>query len=378
MRRLQIHLGLAALVLAASAPPLWADFQQTNLISDGFVPALLTDSHLKNPWGMSFSAAGPFWVSNQKDDTSTVYTVNQQGAVSINSIVVTVPQAGAPMGPTGQVQNPTTNFVLNNGSPASFIFASLDGRITAWNGGLGTMGTAEVKITTAGGSYTGLAIANPAGGPMLYAANANGGGKIDVFNGTFGSVNLGPNAFKDPSIPAGYVPFNIQNLGNGTLAVTYAPASHGAQVVATEGMGAVGIFDTNGNLLQHIDAGGKMAAPWGVALAPAGFGQFGGDLLVGNFSYIASEINAFDPVTGAYVGTLTDSSGAVIADPGLWQIMFGNGGSGGLADTLYIAAGLNSEQDGLFAAIAPVPEAGSMMLLLIGGCLLYGYRRWRA
>ena len=187
-------------------------------------------------------------------------------------------------------------------APASFIFANLNGTISAWNNSQGT--TAQVMATTTGAVYTGLAIAtDPTLGPLLYAANG-AQGRIDVFNGSFAPVALGAGAFvdNDPAL-AGLVPFNVQNIG-GNIYVTYAPAGRPAQIAAQEGSGAVAVFNTAGTLIRTLIAGSALASPWGVALAPASFGAFGGDLLVGNFSFVESEINAFDPLTGALLGTI--------------------------------------------------------------------------
>jgi hypothetical protein len=197
-------------------------------------------------------------------------------------------------------------------------------------------------------------------GDFLFAANPKQG-RIDVYNTSFVFQSLGPNAFQDPSLPAGLVPFNVDNI-NGVLYVTYATAGlPAARKSAPEGVGAVAAFDTSGNFIMQVTSGGKLASPWGITLAPPTFGQFGGDLLVGNFSYQAGEINAFDPVSGAYLGTLADENGNTLlsGSQGLWYLTFGNGGNGGLADTLYFTAGLNAETDGLFGAIIPTPEAGN-------------------
>jgi uncharacterized protein (TIGR03118 family) len=243
-------------------------------------------------------------------------------------------------------------------TPATTIFASLNGTISAWNSSMGT--TAQVVPTPPGGVYTGLDIGSNTSGDFLYAANPRHG-TIDVFNGSFAPTSLGPNAFQDPLLPAGLVPFNVDNI-NGVLYVTYAAAGPpAARNSAPEGVGAVAAFDTSGNFINQVTSGGKLASPWGITLAPSTFGQFGGDLLVGNFSYNAGEINAFDPVSGAYQGTLADENGNTLlaGSQGLWYLTFGNGGNGGLADTLYFTAGLNAETDGLFGAIVPTPENGN-------------------
>ena len=384
MRR---FLGPAALFALAVWPAAWslsrADtlYQQTNLVSD--VPGLaqVTDPNLVNPWGVSFSATSPWWVSDAGTNVSTLYAVTSAG-VTVNSLVVGIPTTGSgPQGPTGQVSNSTaSDFVIPaDNVKANFIFANLNGTISAWNGMLSPNTQAVVVATTAGANYTGLALGSNASGNLLYAANS-GAGKIDVFNGSFAPVNLGANAFAaPPGLPAGLVPFNVQSVG-GNIIVTYAPAGHVAQAGAVEGQGAVATFDASGNFKAgSLIAGGKLAAPWGVALAPAGFGSFGGDLLVGNFAYNFSEINAFDPATGAYVGTLTGANGTIL-DPGLWALFFGTGGNNGDPNTLYFAAGIMGEQHGLLGAITPqqgvVPEPSTIALLLTGMLVLQGARRY--
>jgi uncharacterized protein (TIGR03118 family) len=317
---------------------------QTNLVSD--IPGLaqVTDPNLVNPWGISFGGMSPFWVSNQGTNTTSLYTVNASGISStLRSFNIPTTDTG-PQGPTGQVFNNTSAFLVGS-SPAAFIFANLNGTISAWNGGP----SATVEVPSSGAIYTGLAIGTTDSGPMLYAADGSHN-RIDAFDGSFQPVDLGPNAFVDPQLPDGLVPFNVKNLG-GTLFVTYAPAGRAAQISAPEGVGAVAMFDTSGNFIRQVVAGSKLASPWGITMAPATFGQFGGALLVGNFSFDVSEINAFDPATGDYLGTLSDASGQKLLNPGLWALTFGNGGSGGLSNTLYFAAGIQGEMHGLFGAI---------------------------
>ena len=351
----------------------WATaFLQTNLVSDIPGLAIITDPNLKNPWGVSSSATSPFWVSDQGTNLSTLYAVTAAG-VSKNALQVTIPTtASGPQGPTGQVNNNTSSFLVN-GTPANFIFANLNGTISAWNSSAGT--TAQVQATTAGAVYTGLALGSHASGPLLYAANG-AQNRIDVFNGSFAPVNLGANAFRDtdPRL-TGLVPFNVQNIG-GNIYVTYAPPGRPAQISAPEGMGAVAIFDTSGNLIQTLIADSKLASPWGIALAPANFGEFGGDLLVGNFSFAVSEINAFDPVTGAFRGTIRNASGDPIINSGLWSLKFGNAGNNGDPNTLFFTAGINGEADGLFASLRPVPEPATLVLFGLGMLSVCGLR-WR-
>ena len=354
---------LAPVVLAASVlfcnPASASPYFQTNLVSD--VPGLaqLTDPGLRNPWGMSFSATSPFWVSDQGTNTSTLYRV-VNGVVTKLGLTVSIPTtAGGPQGPTGQVNNNTTAFLVN-GTPANFIFANLNGTISAWNGSAGT--TAQIKVPAAGAVYTGLAIGTGALGPMLYAANGVTGA-IDVFDGSFSKVLAGSFA-KPGDVPAGLAPFNVQNIG-GLIYVTYAPPGRAAQISAVEGQGAVAIFDTNGTLIKTLVTGSKLASPWGITLAPSGFGGFSGDLLIGNFSFAVAEINAFDPITGAYVGTIADQGGHALINSGLWGLAFGNGVTGD-ARTLYFTAGINGELNGLFGSITAIPEPETLGLFALG------------
>lgn len=350
----------------ASATP----YAQTDLVSD--VPGLaqITDANLKNPWGMSFSAASPFWISNQGTNTSTLYRITN-GVVAKQALTVTIPTtATGPQGPTGQVFNSAGAgaFVLPDNAAATFIFADLNGQISAWNGAAGTAAV-TVAPSAPGRVFTGLAIAGAGVNARLYAASSTG---ITVFNSAFGIV---PGGFvnNDPLL-AGLVPFNVQTIGT-SVYVTYAPAGRAAQTTAAEGSGAVAVFDTSGNLLQTLITGSRLASPWGVALAPIGFGGFGGDLLIGNFSFDVAEINAFDPITGAYLGTIADQTGTALVNSGLWGIAFGNGVTGD-ANTLYFNAGINNEVNGLFGAIRVVPEPEGIVLLLAGmSALLVALRR---
>ncbi len=332
------------LVLSSSQTP----YLQTNLVSDTPGLAQITDSSLVNPWGVSFSATSPFWVSNQATNTSTLYSATPTGITKV-PLTVNIPEtASGPQGPTGQVSNNTSSFVLN-GMPADFIFANLNGTISAWNGGT----VATLEATTPGASYTGLAIASNTAGSFLYAAN-DAQGTIDVFDGKFAPHSFGPSAFVDPELPSGLVPFDVKAI-NGDLYVTYAPAGHANQVAAKPGQGAVAAFTTSGRFLSQLSDSRHLAAPWGIALAPAGFGTFSGDLLVGNFASNDSVINAFDPSTGAFRGTLTDATGHAIENSGLWSLNFGNGVSGGDPNTLYFTAGIDGETHGLFGSLQAIP-----------------------
>ncbi len=353
----------AGSVLAMTGHAFASPYEQTDLVSDIPGLATITDPQLVNPWGVSFSATGPFWVSNQGTNNSTLYSVS--GSTSVSKVNINPPSgfvmipttATGPQGPTGQISNSNTASFLvgngGNGGAAHFVFDNLNGTISAWSTGT----TSFVQATTPGAVYTGLAVNSTQ--TMLYAANSAGTGGINVFNSSFAPVTAA-GGFVDPNLPAGLVPFNVEDIG-GKVYVTYAPSGRANQVDATAGQGVVDVFDENGNFLERLITGSQLAAPWGLALAPASFGEFGGDLLVGNFSFADSEINAFDPTTGALLGTIGIDDGGN-APGGLWSLAFGNGGTGGSSNTLYISDGLNGEADGLFAAIT-VPEPSSLALL---------------
>ena len=366
-----VLLAVAAVVVASASQDVRADgisnnFKQTNLVSD--IPGLAktTDPDLINPWSVSFSAASPFWVSDNGTGKSTLY--NGDGVKQ--GLVVTIPGTGGdPGAPTGMVFNSSTNF--NNDL---FIFAGENGTITGWRGALGTTAETLVNSTGFGAVYKGLAIGTTAQGTYLYAADFHNN-QITAIPGTGAPALTG--TFTDPNLPADYAPFNIQNI-NGKLYVTYAmqdAARH--DDVSGAGHGIVDVFDLNGNLLQRLITGGSLNSPWGMAIAPAGFGSFGSDLLVGNFG--DGTINAFDPLTGNLLGQLDGSSGLPIVNLGLWDLTFGNGGNGGSASDLYFTAGFAAEDHGLLGSIAPTPapEPGALALLASGFLALFAYQRRR-
>jgi uncharacterized protein (TIGR03118 family) len=366
-----VLLAVAAVVVASTSQDVRADgisnnFTQTNLVSD--IPGLAktTDPDLINPWGVAFSAASPFWVSDNGTGKSTLY--NGDGVKQ--GLVVTIPGTGGdPGAPTGMVFNSSTNF-----NSDLFIFAGENGTITGWRGALGTTAEPLVNSTGIGAVYKGLAIGTTAQGTYLYAADFHNN-QITTIPGTGAPALTG--AFTDSNLPAGYAPFNIQNI-NGKLYVTYAlqdAARH--DDVSGAGHGIVDVFDLNGNLLQRLITGGSLNSPWGMAIAPAGFGSFGSDLLVGNFG--DGTINAFDPHTGNLLGQLDGSSGLPIVNLGLWDLTFGNGGKGGSASDLYFTAGFAAEDHGLLGSIAPTPapEPGALALLASGFLALFAYQRRR-
>jgi len=330
-------------------------FQQTNLVTSASDPDLI------NPWGISLSGGSPFWVSDNGTGKSTLYN----GAGTKLGLVVTMPTGSEPI--TGQVFNGSANFKGD-----AFLFASENGTIAGWRGALGT--TAEQLFAVSDAVYKGLAISTAK--DLLYAANFRSGG-IDVFDST-GRIA----SYFDPTAPAGYNPFNIQNLG-GKFFVTFTQKeANGNDDVGGVGHGLIDVFDpvthTFTRLVTGSAAGGTVDAlnsPWGVALAPSSFGQFGGSLLVGNFG--DGTINAFDPTTGAFLGTLSDKDGNPLVNPGLWGLTFGNGANGGDKDALYIAAGGADESSGVFARISAVPEPSSAALGLIAMALVAARRRFR-
>jgi uncharacterized protein (TIGR03118 family) len=346
---------LAGAILGLAAPPAGATaFEVVPLVSDR-PGAAVTDPNLKNPWGISYSPTGPFWVSDNGSGFSTLYRVTGATAVAAVPLVVTIPGDGSV---TGQVFNTgTANGAFNRDN---FLFVSEDGTINGWRGALGTV--AEVlKLADPNNVYKGAALNTTGLVTTLFAANFRTG-TIDAFAGAIANPVLG-GKFVDPSLPAGYAPFNIQLLG-GKLYVAYAEqdlAKH--DEVAGPGKGYVDAFDLAGNFLARVGSGGPLDAPWGLAIAPASFGQFAGDLLVGNFG--DGRINAYNLATDSFVGQLTGLDGAPLVIDGLWGLTPGNGGGAGSPQTLYFTAGPNGEANGLFGALVAVPEPASGGLLIV-------------
>jgi len=325
-------------------------YRQTNLVSD--IPNLgqIIDPNLVNPWGLSMSATSPFWSANNGTSTATLYGGDIGLApLTKNPLNVTIP-GGLP---TGTVFNGSSDFVITSGGgtgPARFIFASINGFISAWRAGT----TASNIVANPGHVTTGLAIGNNGSANFLYGADFKHR-QIDVYNSTFGPGTLAGN-FTDPALPAGFSPFNIQNVG-GKLYVMYAKVDPmTGEEEAGPGNGFVSVFDTNGNFLQRLISNGPLNAPWGIALAPSSFGAFGSALLVGNFG--DGKINAFDPTTGAFLGTLNDQSGHELVIEGLWAISFGNGVGGGDTNNLYFNAGIGDEEHGIFGRLQPASTPG--------------------
>jgi uncharacterized protein (TIGR03118 family) len=347
-------LAICCVMLSATAMAQTTAFVQTNIISDMPGTASVTDPTMINPWGVSVGPA--IWIDAA--NTGLVKVDTAAGATVIPNVTIPPASGSSPKGsPSGTVFNSAgTGFTLPDGSSALFLFGTLDGTIAGWDASSGTQAVTVFNNSANKASYTDIALDTNSTGTFLLAADFSLG-TVDVFNSSFTPAQL-TGSFVDPNLPAGYSPFGIHSIGDNVY-VTYAevnPSNGGPMVGA--GLGYVDEFDNNGNFIAEAVVQNVLNAPWGMALAPAGFGSFGGDLLVGNFG--DGVINAFNPTTFAYVGSLSSASGTAIANPGLWEILFGQGGNLGDPNTLYFAAGINNEQDGLFGSIGIAqPAAGA-------------------
>ena len=338
-------LGVSVIPVVSANP---IGFVQTNLASDS------TDANLVNAWGLAASATSPFWLGANGSGTSVIYS----GAGVKSALEVTILGDGSV---TGVASNSTADF---NGD--RFLFASEDGTVSGWRGALGTNAEA-LQLANSANVYKGLTDGNTGGNEYAYLANFRTG-NIDVLPGTAAPALAGN--FTDPNLPAGYAPFNVMNLG-GTLYVTYAVQDASKHDdVSGAGNGFVDKYDLQGNFVSRLVTGGALNSPWGLAIAPVGFGDVGGDLLVGNFG--DGHINAYDPTTGVFVETLQDADGNPLVIDGLWGLAFGNGGSAGPKDTLYFTAGPGDESHGLFGKLTPAPEPATWLLTglsLLGVCV---------
>lgn len=356
-------------------------FLQHNLVSDLPNVADHQDKNLINPWGNGFGST-PFWVGDNGTGLATLY--NGTGTPN-TAIVVSIPgPGGAATGGkvTGVIldsfSSNTAVFNVAAGKPAQFMFCTEDGVIAGWNSSVSTTQAKPLFDNSKSGAiYTGCTVAGTAAAPFIFAANFSAG-TVDVFDG---GLNLDPgnfaHAFVDASIPSGYAPFNVHLL-NGQLYVEYAKQNTAKnQPVFGAGNGYVAVFDLNGNLISNLIMQGALNAPWGVALAPASFAPFGGDLLIGNLG--DGTINAFNPTTGAQAGTLDDPTGKAISIQGLWEIAFGSGAQSEDTGTLYFTSGpgtLGTATDplyshGLLGSIQAVPFFTSANILN-GGSNLNG------
>ena len=347
--------ALLSLLLSVTAS---AQYVRTDLVTDTGVGATLQDPTLVNAWGLTALPGSPFWVSDNSTGKSTLYTGTGQKL----ALTVTIPFVNGGQGtPTGIVGNTTaSDFVVSEGGKsgkALFIFATLDGTISGWNPGVGgTNATIAADRSGAGASYTGLALGSSNGQNFLFAADDSSNRRVDVFNGAFQLVDLGPNAFADPGIPQNYAPYGIQvtTITNSdgtqtqTVWVTYTALNKAQD-------GFVDSFTTAGVLIKHFAAHGPLHSPWGVAIAPADFGPMSNALLITN-NIARGRVNAFDPHSGAFIGPLRDANGQPIEINGLWGIQFGqDGGPNGAHNQLFFTAGSNNYADGIFGVIAVAP-----------------------
>jgi uncharacterized protein (TIGR03118 family) len=335
------------LLILGSASSLLAQqtgYKQTNLVANVAGVANHTDAQLSNPWGISFLPGNPFWIANNNGGTSTLY--DAQG--NKQSLVITIPGASMnpcnPGCPTGTVANNSSNF--NGGA---FLFDTEDGIVANWTGA--NSAVIAVDNSSTGAVYKGLALLNGSSGAFLLAANFNSG-KVDVFDRNFNPASLA-GTFTDPNLPAGFAPHGIHVINN-QVYVAYAmqdAAKHDPTFGA--GKGVVDVFDENGNFVKTFVSGGQLNAPWGVVATPATFGTFSNAILVGNFG--GGTINAFD-TTGKFLGQVTDTANKPIVNPGLWDMVFGAGGTGD-PNTLYFTAGGATQTSGLFATLVPASAA---------------------
>ncbi len=342
-----LTLGTVLLALPATAQKV----NVTYLTSDipNVASPSIQDTNLVNAWGMSISPAGPWWISDNGSGLSTLYN----GTGQPQSLVVTIPPAsGTGTGtPTGTVYNASTSDFKVHLQATPFLFCTEDGTISGWYAG--TQAYIAVNNSTSNAVYKGMTLGQVSGVNYLYVANFHAA-TVEVYDGGFNPHSFGSNAFVDSTIPAGFAPFNIQNIGGGKLVVTYAKqdaAKH--DDVAGPGNGYIDIYDTQGNLqtrLQHVLYDNS---PWGVVLAPQTFFGFAGDLLIGNFG--SGLITAYNPSNGNWLGNVFNVADLPVQIDGLWALTFGNGGSGGPASTLFFTAGPYGENHGIFGMITPHP-----------------------
>jgi uncharacterized protein (TIGR03118 family) len=343
-------LTVALMSLAVSAQT----YTATILTSDIANISTNTDPNLGNPWGLVASPSGPWWVSDNNTGLSTLYN----GTGTPLSLVVTIPSwTGSGTGaPSGIAFNGTSSFQLSTGNPATFLFVTEDGTVQGWNHNVNPT-SAVIEVNNFGTAvYKGLALASAGGANYLYATNFFAA-TVDVFDTNFAPHPFGSSAFVDSTIPMGFAPFNIQLIGE-NLIVTYAKqdaAKH--DDVAGPGNGYVDIYDTQGNLLSRLPHLIQMNSPWAIVQAPANFGAFSNDLLIGNFG--SGSIMVFDPKKGQFLGLVLDESKLPMRIDKLWALEFGNGGSAGPTTTLFYTAGTFDETYGEFGTILPTSGQGS-------------------
>jgi uncharacterized protein (TIGR03118 family) len=364
-----VGLGILLSQKSPAAAP-GGSYLQTNIVSDVKGTAAVTDPKLINPWGIVAGPGTPFWIADNSTGVSTLYTgtgapfPGAPGSVTIPAPAGSAPDAAG--APTGTVFNGSSSFIVRQdgaSGPSLFLFATEDGTIAGWSPVANPASAIIAADNSAEGAvYKGLTIAMDGPQARLFAANFREN-VIDAFDTSFQRVNK-PGSFSDPRLPADFAPFNVAAL-NGKLYVTYAKQNgEKHDDVAGPGNGYVDVYDLNGNLISRLISGGALDSPWGLALAPAGFGTFGNDLLVGNFG--DGKINAFDPTSGKFLGSLSDQHGKTLRIEGLWGLAFGSGPNTGNPNTLFFTAGIGGEKHGLLGSLQPMsgsapgtPSSGS-------------------
>ncbi|MBS0416903.1 MAG: TIGR03118 family protein [Proteobacteria bacterium] len=371
------NMSVSLTVNAASA------YSATNLVSDtATTGARNVDAHLKNAWGVVFGPTNPVWVANNHDETSTLYDGTGKPFPQPTPLVVNLPPTGAvTFDPTGVVfSGSATDFMVTEGAnsgPARFIFTGEGGMIAGWAPNVDVANAVTMYPAPGGDNggaiYKGLAIAKNGGASFLYATDFHNN-RVDVFDAHFVKQALAATAFVDPKLPAGYAPYGIQAINNGTNGATQIYVTYAKQDADKEdnvngaGLGMVNIYDPAGTLVKElVVTGGALNGPWGLALAPSDFGTLSGALLVGNFG--DGVINGYDPAKGTFMGSVNDSTGHPIATPGLWGIAFGNDALNQPHNTLFMAAGPNDENNGEYARIdlgATAPTLGAAPVVTLG------------
>jgi uncharacterized protein (TIGR03118 family) len=359
--------GSGSSVSQADPPPAAMGFTDTALVTDSstvVATALTIDANLQNPWGVAVAPGLPFWIADNNSNLSTLYSgigvIETQEITGSSNVGIAIPAsaAGVQANPTGQVYNGNGGFQIatsNGQESALFIFDGEGGTIAAWAKDSGAAAVTAYDDGVISGAnhavYKGLAIGTVGGATYLYATDLHNN-KVDVFDTNFSKPAAMQGKFVDPNIPAGFVPFGIAAL-NGNLYVTFAKQDSAMHDETTgAGLGYVDIFDFSGNLLSQFASAGALNAPWGIAIAPAGFGSLQGDVLIGNFG--DGTINIFSPNGTAlanFEGPLMSTSGLPIAFPGLWSLVFGNGDADKPLTTLFYTAGFADQTDGVFGGI---------------------------
>ncbi len=372
MQKVKQGVVILAVALLGPGGAFAQHYTQTNLVSDVAGAAAVKDLSLANPWGLSRSASGPWWVANNGTGTSTLYTgAGQIIPINGNGIVTIPPPKNSPAGtiatPTGTVFNGSSDFVLPapNGMPAVFLFVTEDGTISGWNGGPSAFLALDNSDQGSGNGavYKGATTAEWNGKRYLYVTNFRAG-RVEVYDTNFHPVHFSGDAFEaeadgdsddardEERLPRGYAPFNIQNIG-GSLFVTYAKQdAKKHDDVAGDGNGFVEIFTPSGKHIRNLQHGPWLNSPWGVVWAPRDFGEFSNTILVGNFG--SGWIAAYNGFTYKFIGFMKNPDDSLVTIDGLWSLTFGNGAAAGPSTTLYFSAGSAQESHGLFGRLTAV------------------------